>query len=79
MYTCKFSLSLYISADLFQSSSVLDYNCNPPADCSPTIPQTASYCAADFRIEPTLYHLNGVSLIRHRAPQPAELEPPRPC
>ena len=81
---------MYISADLFQSSSVLDYSCNPPTPscrlqaAAPTILQTASYYAAGCRIQPTLYHLKGVSLICHRPPQVAtgcrtpSPPPPRP-
>ena len=81
-----------ISADLFQSESVLAYiwcprlrslqTCN---DFQPIILQTAPYCAADCRFQPTSYHLKGVSLIRHRPPQvatgcrrPPELDFPQP-
>ena len=37
-----------------------------PADCNPTILHTASYCTADCMIQPTLYHLKGMPLVRHR-------------
>ena len=55
------SLQLQPSNPILQSTA-------PPC---PTILQTASYSAAGCRIQPTLYHLKGVSLICHRAPQPA--------
>ena len=70
-----FTVQFIYSADLFQSSSVLAYSCNPPMPSCRlqphTILQNASYYAAGCRIQPTLYHLKGVSLICHRLPQAA--------
>ena len=68
------SLSLYISADLFQSSSVLDYSCNPPTPSCRLQPHHPADCillCRDCRIQPTLHHLKGAALICHSPPQAA--------
>ena len=64
-------IHIYISADLFQSSSVLAYSCNPPMPSCRLQPHHPAACILLCRIQPTLYHLKGVSLICHRAPQAA--------
>ena len=61
------------SADLFQSSSVLAYNCNPPMPSCRLQPHHPAGC----RIQPTLYHPKGVPLIRHRPPQAGPTSSPQ--
>ena len=55
-YTYYVFIYIYIYIYIYSNSIIL---------------QAASYCAADCRRQPTLYHLKGVALICHRLPQPA--------
>ena len=69
-----------ISADLFQSSSVLAYSCNPPMPSNPASPkpsnsdthqgtQASKHPSIPACMDPFFDHLKGASLICHRGPQ----------